>query len=176
VAGDRPNELVDRAYQVGAFADPAAAAPGAAVDRRGTIRALGIIQIVVGGISALFASFVLVTVIVSHQNPASLAASVFYGLPAVNLFVTGIGSVKIAPWARRVTIVSAGVWLGIVLLAVGGLVVAAVVTGFGVGRRELTLASAVAAPVVLVSLALPIVLIVVYTRPSVRATFERRAA
>ena len=62
------------------------------------------------------------------------------------------------------------------LLATVGLVVAGVVGGFGMGRGEARLAGAIMAPVALVSLALPIVLIVVYTRPSVRATFERRAA
>jgi len=48
VSGDRPNELVDRAYQVGAsaVATPDAAAAAAGVDRRGTIRALGIVPIV----------------------------------------------------------------------------------------------------------------------------------
>ena len=60
--GDRPNDLIDRAYKVGAsaVANPAAANPAAAVDRRGTIRTLGIVQIVLGGLTTIAAAGMLV--------------------------------------------------------------------------------------------------------------------
>ena len=94
--------------------------------------------------------------------------------PVVNLLVTGIGSVRIARWARRATLISAGIWLTLMLFA------AAFLLGSGdpglLGRGETAMVAVIVVPVLLVALALPIVLLVVYTRPSVRATFERRAA
>ena len=176
MSGDRPNDLVDRAYQVGAsaVADPAAADPVAPPDRRGAIRALGIIQIVLGGLTGLLAAGVFVLAAVGPNHMAALAG-VAYAVPAVNLLVTGIGSVKLARWARRATLISAGVWLGLMLLAIAAQLIVRK-GGFGMGRGETALVTVIMLPVLLVVLALPIVLIVVYTRPSVRATFERRAA
>lgn len=173
MSGNRPYEPVDRAYQVGAFAvaDPAAADPAAAPDRRGTIRALGIIQIVLGGITGLLAVGMVVAMAIGPKR-MGMFAGLAYLVPAVNLLVTGIGSVKIARWARRATLISAGIWLGLMLLSVTSMLI---LGGFGMGRGEAALVTVIMVPVLLVVLAFPIVLLVVYTRPSVRATFARRA-
>jgi hypothetical protein len=174
VPGDRPDDLVDRAYQVGAsaVAEAAGANPAAAVDRRGAIRALGIIQIVLGGVAGFIATAGFVMMAIGQKRMAMAAPGLAYLVPAVNLLVTGIGSVKIARWARRATLISAGIWLGLVLLAAASMLV---MGGAGMGRKEAALAAVIMVPVFVVFLALPIVLLVVYTRPSVRATFERRA-
>jgi hypothetical protein len=52
------------------------------------------------------------------------------------------------------------------------LAITAGVGGFGMGSGEAAMVGVIMVPAFLLWLALPIVLIVVYTRPSVRATFE----
>ena len=97
-------------------------------------------------------------------------------MATVNLLATGIGSAMLARSARRATIVSATVWLVFVAI---GLVAFVYMTAAGRGydfsgrslARGLGFASVMAFIV-----SLPIVLIVGYTRPSVRATFERDQA
>jgi hypothetical protein len=171
VSGDRPNDLVERAYDVGAFAvaNPAAAAT---VDRRGVILALGVIQIVLGGLAGIVAAGALVGMMSVSQGRVRILPALGYVAPVVNLLVTGIGSVSNARWARRATLISAGIWLTLMLFA------ATFLLGSGdsglLGREEAAPFAAMVVPVLLVALALPIVLLVVYTRPSVRATFERR--
>jgi len=173
VAGDPPNDLVDRAYQVGAsaVATPAEADPGAAVDRRAAILALGVIQIVLAALIGLMAAAMLVGYAVGSRSLVkTLAAGLVCLAPVVNLLVTGLGSVRIARWARRATLISSGLWLTLTLFAVAFLL------GQGLlGREETAMVAWIVVPVLLVALALPIVLLAVYTRPSVRATFERRA-
>ena len=174
--GDRPNEPVDRAYQVGAFAvaDPAVAAAAAAatVDRHGAILALGIIQILLGGLAGIMAAGALVGMMAVGPGRVRILPALGYVAPVVNLLVTGIGSVSRARWARRATLISAGIWLTLMLFA------AAYLLGTGdpglLGREEAAMVAWIVVPALLVALALPIVLLVVYTRPSVRATFERR--
>jgi hypothetical protein len=178
MADERPHELIDRAYQAGALATSAATDAQPMPDRRGAIRALGIIMIVLGGISGLLALFMMVVTSISRgRHPLAAAfGALIYGIPAANLLVTGIGSVRIAPWARRATLISAAIWLGLMMLVV----VARLATGgpgaFAIGRGEMVLLAIIGLPVLLVVVALPIVLLIVYTRPSVRATFERRGA
>jgi len=173
VSGDRPNELVDRAYQVGAsaVATPDAAAAAATVDRRGTLRALGTIQIVLGGLTGLTAVGILAAA-ATRTDGMVMGPGLVCVVPAVNLLLTGIGSVRIARWSRRATLISAGIWLGLMLLAVASMFIDG---RFGMGR-ESAVVTAIMLPPMLVALALPIVLLAVYTRPSVRATFERQAA
>jgi hypothetical protein len=172
VPGDQPRELVNRAYEVGASAI-AAAAPPATVSRRGTILALGIIQIVLGslcGIGALFGAFAART-----TGGGVILMAAIYSLPAANLLITGIGSVKVARWARRATVISAGIWLGLGAVVTTGMLIMIFTGRFGVSRGEGRMLGVAATPLLLIWLALPIVLIVLYTRPAVRATFERRA-
>ena len=168
VAGDRGDELLDRAYGVG---DHALASPPATANRRGAILAMGIILIVIG---AIFAVVTLGTVIMaaSTSRPLMAFAGLIYGIPTANLLLCGIGSVRIASWARRATIVSAAVWLGLVVIILVILAITAGVGGFGMGSGEAAMVGVIMVPAFLLWLALPIVLIVVYTRPSVRATFE----
>lgn len=175
--GDPPKPLVDRAYDVGAFATAAptgAVVAEALADRRIAIRAFGIIQIVLGGILGLLAIGTMVTIFAIVKRPAAILGGMIYGLPAANLLVTGIGSVKVAGWARTGTVISAGIWLVLMVFA------AALVIGrsdrFPIGGGELAMLSVVMVPVLLIALGLPIALLIVYTRPSVRATFERHQA
>ena len=174
MADDRRQDLLDRAYGVG---DSALASPPAPVvaNRRGAILALGIIQIVIG---ALFAVATLATVIMAATTTRApiMLAGLIYGIPTANLLLCGIGSVRLAPWARRATIISAAVWLGLVVILIAAVAIGVGATGFGMGRGEAAMVGVVMVPVFLLWLALPIVLIIVYTRPSVRATFESREA
>jgi hypothetical protein len=166
VTGDRPDELVDRAYRVGeAAVAPVAAAAGG--DRTVMIRVLGIIQIVFGGLCAVAAAGALVAVSrIAHG--AAMAAGLVYAIPAANLLTTGIGSVRIARWARRATLISAVVWLALIGIA-GGAVTFGHVGGMG---YELVLVDGLLA----IALAFAVLLVVFYTRPGVRATFEGRQA
>ena len=171
-----PGELIDRAYDVGAFATAGvqAAAPDAPLpERRGLIRALGIILIVFGAICALMTVvMVFVMARMLSKQPAMMLAGLVYAIPAANLLVMGIGSVRIARWARRGTLISAGIWLPLMLLPIAGLVM-------NQGRAfpkggEAVMLGIVMVPMVLFMLGLPITLLVAYTRASVRATFEQR--
>ena len=136
------------------------------------ILALGIILIVLGGLAGIMAAGYLVGLAVS-PGPMRTLNGLAALAPVANLLWTGIGSVRIARWAWRATLISAGIWLTLMLFA------AAVVLGTGdtglLGRGETAMVAVIMVPVLLVVLALPIVLLAVYTRPSVRATFERRA-
>jgi hypothetical protein len=163
MAGDRPSDLVDRAYRVG---DAAAATPAAPPigDGRGLIRALGIVQIVLGGLCCL-GLLIVVAVALYAGTVRLLAGALIYGVPAANLLATGIGSVRIAPWARLATLISAFLWLGLVGLAGAALVL----RPSGGNGYERFMQGAF----LVVALALAVLLIAVYTRPSVRAAFER---
>lgn len=171
--GDPPNDLVDRAYQVSAsaVATPDAAAAAATVDRRGVILALGIIQLLLGGLAGIMAAGALIGMMAVSQGRVRILPALGYVAPVVNLLVTGIGSVSRARWARRATLISAGIWLTLILFA------AAFLFGKGdpglLGSEQAAMVTWIVAPMLLVALALPIVLLAVYTRPSVRATFER---
>ena len=170
MAGVPPTELVDRAYSVGGHATDAAAVSGDVRDRRGVIVALGIIQIVFGAICTLMTGGMLV-------GAGAMPASILYGVAALNLLATGIGSVRLVPAARRATLISATIWLvfaGIGLVAF--IYIAVVGRGFGVSGRPLMMGLAAVAVMSVFLVGLPVVLIAVYTRPSVRATFERNQA
>jgi len=168
-SGDPPTGLVDRAYSVGGHAtDPVAPSGGELPDRSGLIRAMGIVQIVLGGICALVTA---ASLVVAKAQPGGIT----YGIAAVNLLTTGVGSVRIRPWARRATVISAAIWLvfaGIAAVAFAYMMVAK--RGFGASGPPLVMALVVVAVFALLFLGLPIMLIAVFTRPAVRATFERR--
>jgi hypothetical protein len=128
---------------------------------------MGIIQIVLGGLCSVPVLFVLVLSAAGRTRGPALVA-LGYAVPAANLLLTGIGSVRIAGWARVATLISAFVWMGLMLMALGGLVL---LHGQAQGNGyEQVMAVALA----VVGAAFAVVLIVVYTRPSVRATFARR--
>jgi hypothetical protein len=167
--GADPNALLNKAYDAGRSAT---ADPQAGTDRRGTIRTLGIIQIVFGGLCVLVALAGIGLAAKAHAPPV---ASIFYGLAAANLLTTGIGSLRIAPWARRATLISAWIWLCIMVLGVAAMVFGFLLSrSMSMGRGELTMAAVVAVPFLVLALGLPILLIVQFTRPAVRATFEAR--
>jgi hypothetical protein len=166
MSGDRQNDLVGRAYQVGVAAAGTAAASDAVPDQRTLIRVLAIIQIVLGGFCCL--GMVSVVVVLFHSPTSPVLASLpIYAVPAVNLLLTGIGSVRVRPWARRATLISAFLWLGVI--GIGAVVMLGRVGGNGYE-------TAMGGAILVLALALAIVLIVVYTLPSVRVTFERRRA
>jgi len=170
MAGDPPTGLVDRAYSVGGHATDAAPPQAALPDRRGLILALGIMQVVCGGICALAT----VGMLIAKQ---ALPTTIFYGVATANLLTTGIGAVGRARWARQATIISAEIWLA--FLGLGAVAFAYILVaqrGLGFSGLPVAMGIAVAAVVALLLLGLPIVLLVAYTRPSVRATFERRQA
>jgi hypothetical protein len=171
-----PGELVDRAYHVGAYATAGTAPePASLPERRGLIRTLGIILIVCGAICALMAVvMVFVMARMLHGEPAMMLTSLVYAVPAANLLVMGIGSVRISRWARRGTLISAGIWLPLMLFAVAGVVLAP--RTFPKGGGEAIMLGVVMVPMLAFMVGLPITLLVAYTRPSVRATFERRQA
>jgi hypothetical protein len=175
MTGDRPRDLVDRAYQVGDAATAAPAPTATYPDRRGVIRALGIIQIVFGGIAGLLALIVFAGGALGTRREM-MVLSVAYAVPAANFLFTGIGSVRIARWARLATLISAGIWLALILLVSASFVLMSRTRAFGMSGGEATLMSVILVPLGAIALALPIVHIVVYTRPSVRATFARRQA
>lgn len=166
--GEPPPGLVDRAYSVGGHAtDPVAPSGGELPDRTGLIRGLGIVQIVIGGICALMTLGLMLTL----KTPGAI----LYGIAAVNLLATGIGSVRIAPSARRATIISSAIWMAIVGIGLVSFVYMLLAgRGLGVSGRPLAFGLVASAVMALFFLGLPITLVSAFTRPSVRATFERR--
>lgn len=160
MSGDRLSDIVDRAYQVG---DSATAATVPLADRRGLIRGLGIVQIVLGILCC--AGFMMMFGLAAQDAATPLSVLLIYGIPAANLLLTGIGSVKLARWSRRATLISAALWLGLIVLVEG--------RSLSLGFRGMTYEMWLTSGILLAGLALAIVLIVAYTRPSVRATFER---
>jgi hypothetical protein len=159
MTGDRPSDPVDRAYRVG---DAVLDAPPVA-DQGRLIRALAIVQIVLGALSGCGFLMMVSIMVSAGGGPAKIA--LIYGIPSANLLVTGIGSVRIAAWAWWATLISAFIWLAL----------SAVILAFG-GSRGMTYEMWLASAVLIVGIALAILVIVVYTRPSVRATFARRQA
>jgi len=170
VPDDRGEDLLDRAYGVGTHA--MAAPPPVEANRRGLILAMGIVQIVLGAITAMMSAGTIVVAATQNQAPLVLAGLI-YAIPTGNLLVTGIGSVRIARWARFATIVSAAVWLGLVLFGIAGFLVGLARTGGGLGKGQAAMVGGIMAVFFLFWIALPVTLLIVYTRPSVRATFER---
>jgi hypothetical protein len=156
VDGESPRELVDRAYAVGAFAT---ASPSVLPDRRGVIRRFGIVQITLGIMSGLVAVLILLAV---DADRKVLLFTLMYAAAAANLLWTGLGSTSLASWAPRATVISASIWLGFVLLAVAVQLI----------RGPLRV-NMIKVPLYVGAVAFAIVLIIVYTRSSVRATFER---
>ena len=172
MADDR-ERLIDRAYGVGEHAVTAAPAAPAIVNRRGAILALGVTLIVIGGFFGLMTVGAIVMGMGASPTKGPVAlVGLIYAIPTANLLLCGIGSVRIAPWARRATIISAGLWLGLGLIVLLGMAFAIGIKGLG---NETAIVGVVMVPMFLIWLGMPVTLIVVYTRPSVRATFEGRA-
>jgi hypothetical protein len=82
-------------------------------DRRGRIKAMGVIQIVLGGIITLILLIMILGLLLGRaiaesagtQQPslaASLASTGVYVIAAVFFFVVGIGSLKLRRWVRPV--------------------------------------------------------------------------
>ncbi len=140
---------------------------------------LGIIQIVLGGLAGMFSLIGLLMALSvasqirsgGHPMLAALPMLV-YVIPAANLLVTGIGTVRFRRWSRLATIISSGIWLGILLLGLAGMLIAFATRPSGFG--ETTLGLMMVVPIMLIMLSLPVVLIVLYARRDVRETFERR--
>jgi uncharacterized membrane protein YidH (DUF202 family) len=164
--GDRRDELVDRAYQVGDTA--LAAAPEPAGDPRAAILALAVVQIVLGGLFALLA-----LVMTADTENRDYSAAIGFSVPAINLLATGIGGTVRARWARRATVISAIVWLALLALFGLAVLVAGASPPDDTSWEE---GKAFAIPVLVGWAVLPIVLIVFFTRPRVRAAFQRPAA
>jgi hypothetical protein len=139
--------------------------PNELPDRRGLILALGIVQIVLGALCGLLMLAVVVFERISVEFGTMLLG---YAVPTLNLLLMGIGSVRIQSWARRATLISAFFWLGLLAIA-GGALMSGQIVGNSYERFMV-------GAVLILALALAVALIVAYTRPSVRATFERRRA
>jgi hypothetical protein len=161
----------------------AASAPGAtatAPDRTTSLFVLAIIQIVLGGLFGLMmltGLFGTLAVLVAQQRSPSLPrfsptwAYLLYLVPTANLLVTGIGTIKFRPWARRATIISSWIWLGL-----GVLNVALLTIGLLSGPDRMELEDAIATTTLWALLGFPIGLLVFYRRAGVSDTFARRHA
>jgi hypothetical protein len=145
----------------------------------GAVYALGVIQIVLGGFAALCVLFgVFSALTLSSRAGVNSFVMVLpflsYVLPATNLLVTGIGSVRFRPWARLATIISAGIWGGIGVMAIFG------TFAFRFLSRASSEPMPLAATLVLVIfmglffVAFPILLITLYSTASARAAFAAR--
>jgi hypothetical protein len=150
-------------------------------DRSSAIRVLGVIQIVLGGLTALLALIGVAMLGMAARMPGSggptagmtVFFALFYLVPAANLLTTGIGSVRFSPWARLATIISAGIWLGIGSLLMLMMLVSAFAVHAQVGGAEAMVMVTIFFPILL---GLPVTLLMLYTRPGVRETFARRHA
>ena len=150
-------------------------------DSRSTLKAIGIVQIVLGGLWLLagltqigvMGSILALTPNLPRGAAAPMVAGgmVVYGLGGGVLLALGLGTVRIRPWARLFGIVSSS--LVLVLGAIGTLAMAgAIAMPHGPGKAELMIMAFGFGFFFLLFVALPVLFIVVYTRPAVRATFE----
>jgi len=96
-------------------------------DRSGMLLALGIIQIVLGGLAALLSLLGLAMGLMAPMRAhpiGSLVPMLIYSVPAANLLATGIGTVAFRAWARPATLISSGIWLAIAAVGLGAMVIA----------------------------------------------------
>jgi hypothetical protein len=162
-------------------------------DRSGYVMAAGITMIVLGGFAAIggLLSMLWIGVVMSAMAKGigvkdagsvgaiiMVAMAIIYLAPAANLLVCGIGSLRFRPWARMATVVSSAIWLGLVGLLFGTLIMAAVFGprgGMGLGAGETIIMAVVYGVMGIFVLALPILLLVLYCRKDVKATFAGRS-
>jgi hypothetical protein len=163
----------------------------ALADRSGYVMAAGITMIVLGGFAAIIGLISMLSIgMVFSMMMKSFGAkgggsvsaimmavmALIYLAPAANLLVCGIGSLRFRPWARMATIVSSGIWLGLCSLFVALLVISLVAAPSGkMGSGEAVIVGVVWGGMALIVLTLPILLLVLYCRKDVKATFARRA-
>jgi len=164
-------------------------------DRSGYITAAGIVMIIFGGFAALggLVSMLSVGIVMSalakglgvkHGGgigaAVMVAMALMYLAPAANLLVCGIGSLRFRPWARMATIVSSGIWLALCTLTFGmmilSLLLAPAASGRHGGGAEMAVVALIWGVIGIFVLALPVLLLVLYCRKDVKATFARRAA
>lgn len=160
-------------------------------DSRGWLIAFGIFEILLGGLSLLTATLVLVGTLVSRSLPAAQAPAgarfapmafgiVLYGLIAAFFFVAGIGSIQCRNWARILMLVASIAWL--VFGAISALFVVFLLPRMmenpTVARPEVMHAIIVGIVlfVVFFGVVLPAVFLIFYTRKSVKATCLARDA
>jgi hypothetical protein len=104
--------------------EPEKKLPGS--DRRGRLKAAGVVQLVIGGFCTLFFLFALLGLLVGRSlsaqlesggaapNFAAILASVsMYAMGAVFFFVVGIGALKIRRWTRP--LVLSFMWPGLII-------------------------------------------------------------
>lgn len=163
----------------------------AVADRSGYVMAAGITMIVIGGFAAiigLISMFSVGLVMTSMakglglKNTGGVGAlmmvvmGVIYLAPAANLLVCGIGSLRFRAWARMATIISSGIWLGLWTLLVGTIILSvAFAPGAKMGAGEAAIIGIVWGLMGLFVLSLPVLLLVLFCRKDVKATFARRS-
>lgn len=164
---------------------------GDVADRSGFVMAAGIVMIVIGGFAALggLGSMLSVGIVMSAmakglglKNTGGVGAlmmvvmGIMYLAPAVNLLVCGIGSLRFRSWARLATIVSSAIWLGLCTLLFGTMVLSLLFAPGGkMGAAEGAIVAIVWGVIAVFVLALPVLLLVLYCRKDVKATFARRS-
>lgn len=167
-------------------------------DKRGRLKAMGIFQIVLGSLTALFTLFSMVGVILGSAfvetseggtgdySVASMLVSLsFYILASVFFFVVGYGSIKARRWVRPVvlavmwpTFVFGLIGFGFSVYLIPGWVDALVPTmpmapGVGVPRTVITVVVVIALAVMFVAaVAVPGVHLLVYQSRAVKETCE----
>lgn len=86
-------------------------------DRSFGLSVYGLIQIAMGGFSALLAPLILFSVVLSPQSGTSMKQMVpaagIYAALAITLIWLGIGSIRARRWARALTLVLAWMWLAV---------------------------------------------------------------
>jgi hypothetical protein len=96
---------------------PVATPPALYHDRSTGLVVFGIIQIVLGGLAALFIPLVLLGAVFSRRMgggmpPGNTVLSVAsYALAAIGLITLGVGSIRACRWARALTLILSWIWL-----------------------------------------------------------------
>jgi len=147
-------------------------------DRRGSLVAFGILQIVIGLICALFVLVLAAALELTSRRgiapPANIApAFVLYGAAAFYFVTVGAGSIRVRRWARAMSVAFSAAWL-----AVGAAVVLSSLlfvrrTLVFIRPSESTMVVGITAAILIVAfILLPLALFLFYRRDDVRLTCE----
>jgi hypothetical protein len=92
-------------------------------------------------------------------------------VPGVSLLITGIGTVRVRPWAWLMGVILSGIWTGIGALMMIGM--AGAIVGGHAGKGETIIMAIAACFLALIFVGAPVLFLVGYTRPHVKYAFGR---
>ena len=150
--------------------------------RPGLVLGMGIAQIVIAGLMLLLgvaelAVFATIGGALAGRGMRGMEGMFYvviiliFFLPGISLLITGIGTVRVRPWAWLMGMIVSGIWTGVGALMMIG--VAGAIAGGRGGKGETLLLAIGASFMLLIFVGAPVLFLIGYTRPHVKAAFGR---